>query len=118
MPNWRWCSPACGTSGTDPMPLKRMTAEDWNGHVQRARELAEQRLEDLRAGLALPPPTLARRANWLAPHFRIRKPDGDGPFPVVLMLHGCGGMRPFMDDVAKIAQRQGAAAIEIDSFAP
>ena len=64
------------------------------------------------------PRTLDARANWLAPHFRIRKPKGDGPFPVVLMLHGCGGIRPFTDDMAEVAAREGAAAIEIDSYAP
>ena len=92
--------------------------DEFAGHMRRARDLAERRLEDLRAGLALPPPTLSRRAEWLAPHFHIRKPKGDGPFPVVLMLHGCGGIRPFTDDMAEVAAREGAAAVEIDSYAP
>ncbi len=64
------------------------------------------------------PRTLDARADWLAPHFRIRRPKGDGPFPVVLMLHGCGGIRPFTDDMAEVAAREGAAAIEINSYAP
>jgi dienelactone hydrolase len=98
--------------------LRRSAIDELTGHVDRARAIAEQRLEDIRAGLALPPPTLARRASWLAPHFRIRKPNGDGPFPVVLMLHGCGGIRPFTDDMAEVAAREGAVAIEIDSYAP
>lgn len=100
------------------MPSGRAAFDEFTGQVRRARAIAEQRLEDIRAGLALPPPTLARRAAWLAPHLRIRKPKGDGPFPVVLMLHGCGGIRPFTDDMAEIAAREGAAAIEIDSYAP
>src|ERR1700687_3174315 len=25
-------------------------------------------------------------------HAQLYKPDGDGPFPVVIALHGCGGM--------------------------
>lgn len=64
------------------------------------------------------PRTVQARADWLARHFKIRKPPGDGPFPVVLMLHGCGGIRPFTDDMAEIAAGAGAVAIEIDSYAP
>jgi dienelactone hydrolase len=64
------------------------------------------------------PRTLRQRGDWLAKHFKIRKPLGDGPFPVVLMLHGCGGIRPFADDVAAVATQSGAVAIEIDSYAP
>jgi len=64
------------------------------------------------------PRTLRARGEWLAQHFKIRKPDGEGPFPVVLMLHGCGGIRPFTDDMAEVAASAGAAAIEIDSYAP
>jgi len=25
-------------------------------------------------------------------HAQLYKPDGDGPFPVVIALHGCGGL--------------------------
>ena len=64
------------------------------------------------------PRTLDARAQWLAPHLRVRKPKGDGRFPVVLMLHGCGGIRPFTDDMAEIVARQGAAAVEVDSYKP
>ena len=64
------------------------------------------------------PRTLEARGDWLAKHFKIRRPQGDGPFAVVLMLHGCGGIRPFTDDMAEIAAGVGAVAIEIDSYAP
>lgn len=64
------------------------------------------------------PTTLSSRALWLEPHFRVHKPNGDGPFPVVLMLHGCGGIRPFAEQVAEAVVRAGAVAVQIDSFAP
>ena len=25
-------------------------------------------------------------------HAQLYKPDGDGPFPIVIALHGCGGL--------------------------
>lgn len=64
------------------------------------------------------PTTLSARARWLASHFQLRKPEGDGPFPVVLMLHGCGGMRPFGRHVADAVVAAGAVAVQVDSFAP
>jgi poly(3-hydroxybutyrate) depolymerase len=29
---------------------------------------------------------------------RLTKPEGKGPFPAVVLLHGCGGMQPRRDD--------------------
>jgi dienelactone hydrolase len=34
------------------------------------------------------------------------------------MLHGCGGRRPFQNDIAEVAIEAGAAAVQIDSYAP
>ena len=31
-------------------------------------------------------------ANGLTLHAQLYKPDGDGPFPTVIALHGCGGL--------------------------
>lgn len=62
--------------------------------------------------------TLNQRIERLSPHFTVLRPDGDGPFPVVVMLHGCGGPRPFIDDMARVAQHAGAAVMVVDSFAP
>ncbi len=62
--------------------------------------------------------TLNERAARLEPHFTLARPEGDGPFPVVIMLHGCGGPRPFLDDMAEVAVGAGAGVIQVDSYAP
>jgi dienelactone hydrolase len=60
--------------------------------------------------------TVAERIAALTPAMSVVRPDGDGPFPVVVMLHGCGGRRPFHDDIAAMLAREGAAAVVVDSF--
>lgn len=62
--------------------------------------------------------TLEQRAALLAPHFGVSLPPGPGRFPVAVMLHGCGGPRPFMLDMARAAVEAGAAALIVDSYAP
>jgi dienelactone hydrolase len=61
--------------------------------------------------------TIAGLAAALEPGLTIVKPDGDGPFPVVFLLHGCGGRKAFMDRWAGVARDGGAAAVVIDSYA-
>lgn len=51
-------------------------------------------------------------------NLKVYRPDGAGPFPVVLMFHGCGGVREVQDDYAKIAQGAGVMAIVVDSMTP
>ncbi len=65
----------------------------------------------------MPAATLPQLIAQLAPYFTVTRPAGSGPFPVVIMLHGCGGPRPFIRDMAKVAVEAGAAAIVVDSFA-
>lgn len=62
--------------------------------------------------------TLAERTVFLAPHFTVFKPVGAGPFPSVIMLHGCGGQRPFLKEIAEVVNNAGAAAIIVDSYTP
>ena len=62
--------------------------------------------------------TLSERARLLAPHLRVTPPAGAGLFPVVVMLHGCGGRRPFLDAWARTIADSGAVAVIVDSFAP
>ncbi|MBY0563978.1 MAG: dienelactone hydrolase family protein [Hyphomonadaceae bacterium] len=64
------------------------------------------------------PETLDLRIAQLAPHFTVTKPPGAGLFPVLFMLHGCGGPRPFLREMTKVALAAGAAVVVIDSFAP
>lgn len=61
--------------------------------------------------------TVAQRVERLLPGMSIVRPEGPGPFPVVVMLHGCGGRRPFHDAIAAMLAREGAAAVIVDSFA-
>ena len=60
-------------------------------------------------------------AAWgeqLAQHSRVFKPAGPGPFPVALILHGCGGKTPFLEEYARVAVKAGWAAVVVDSFKP
>jgi len=62
--------------------------------------------------------TLAERWAALAPHASWATPAGEGPFPTVLLFHGCGGRRPYLDRYISAITDSGVAAIAIDSFAP
>lgn len=54
----------------------------------------------------------------LSRHFTLVRPDGPGPHPIVIHLHGCGGRQPFHDAYAEAARAQGLASLVVDSFAP
>jgi len=48
---------------------------------------------------------------------RMKKPEGDGPFPAVVLLHGCGGISPRRDH--RWAERLtgwGYVTLQVDSF--
>jgi dienelactone hydrolase len=62
--------------------------------------------------------TLARWTEQLAAHFTVRRPRNKRRAPALLMLHGCGGPRKFLDEMADVAVASGAAAITMDSYAP
>ncbi len=56
-------------------------------------------------------------------HAQLYKPDGDGPFPVVIALHGCGGLaghsepvQPRYRDWAEQLLRGGKAVLLPDSY--
>ena len=49
----------------------------------------------------------------------LKKPPGDGPFPAIVLLHGCGGIQPRRDH--RWAQRLagwGYVTLQVDSFRP
>ncbi|MEI6306310.1 MAG: dienelactone hydrolase family protein [Deltaproteobacteria bacterium] len=50
---------------------------------------------------------------------RLQKPAGDGPFPAVVLLHGCGGIQPKRDHIwAERLVSWGYATLQVDSFQP
>ncbi|MEE2526556.1 dienelactone hydrolase family protein [Hyphobacterium sp. HN65] len=51
-------------------------------------------------------------------HTRIYAPEGDGPFPAIMLLHGCGGVRPNMPVFARLAVDLGVMAFVPDSLGP
>ena len=50
---------------------------------------------------------------------RLKKPDGVGPFPAVILLHGCGGISPKRDHRwAERLSGWGYVTLQVDSFRP
>lgn len=50
---------------------------------------------------------------------RLKKPDGNGPFPAVVLLHGCGGIQPKRDHRwAGRLLKWGYVTLQVDSFRP
>ncbi len=45
-------------------------------------------------------------------------PEGTGPFPVVIMLHGCAGLYETHAEWAALLADEGYASLRIDSFTP
>ena len=62
--------------------------------------------------------TLESRWARLSPTLQIVRPEGDGPFPAVVMFHGCGGRRPYLADYMAAIAAVGIMAISVDSFEP
>lgn len=53
----------------------------------------------------------------ITPHTTMYVPEGDPPYPVIILLHGCGGTRPNMETYGKIASEMGVMALVPDSNA-
>lgn len=58
------------------------------------------------------------RWRRLAPEAELLTPEGPGPFPTVLIFHGCGGVRAHLQAYARSAVAAGWAALLVDSFTP
>lgn len=71
------------------------------------------------AGCAAPiashrvPITLPEPATLTA---QLYTPKGPGPFPALVLLHGCGGLGPNMFAWAEWLRAEGYAALVLDSF--
>lgn len=61
--------------------------------------------------------TLDHRIAALSPGVDLFLPKGQGPFPVLIQLHGCGGKKKLQGEWAAVAQAQGWAAVVVDSYA-
>jgi dienelactone hydrolase len=46
------------------------------------------------------------------------KPDGDGPFPALVVFHSCGGLRSEIHDWVKVALAEGYVAFVVDALGP
>jgi dienelactone hydrolase len=68
--------------------------------------------------IRFPDETLADRAARLAPHFQVVLPEGEGPFPVCVMMHGCGKADGPQPGYARALAQAGVASLLVDSFAP
>ncbi len=49
---------------------------------------------------------------------RLVKPDGPGPFPALVLLHGCHGVSPQIHAWARRLADRGYVAFVVDSFGP
>jgi dienelactone hydrolase len=49
---------------------------------------------------------------------KLTKPQGDGPFPAVVLLHGCAGIDKCNDEWADKLASWGYVALEVDSLGP
>ena len=48
----------------------------------------------------------------------LRKPGGPGPFPAVVLMHGCGGIQPGNEIWASDLTTWGYVTLLVDSFTP
>jgi dienelactone hydrolase len=72
----------------------------------------------------LSPKARQEHAQFIAAGLSVTTPPGPGPFPTVLLVPGCGGLRgdngpnPIMDEYARSAVEAGWAAAILDSYGP
>ena len=69
-------------------------------------------------GVTVPREAPEALAAQLRPHYRIERPEGDGPFPTALLLSGCDGPRDNLARWAGMLKARGWASIVVDSHAP
>lgn len=66
--------------------------------------------------------TRAAVAGQVQLRAEVSKPEGDGPFPAVVLMHGCGGWQPAvrysLGAYADYLVRHGFVVLNLDSFGP
>jgi dienelactone hydrolase len=65
---------------------------------------------------ALAKETVQQRIDALLAGSELYMPEGEGPFPVVLQFHGCGGMKNLQTRWAETARATGWAVLVVDSY--
>ena len=48
----------------------------------------------------------------------LGRPDGEGPFPAIILMHGCGGIRQWNGIWSRRLVEWGYVVLEMDSFGP
>jgi dienelactone hydrolase len=54
----------------------------------------------------------------MASGFHLLRPEGEGPFPAVVQMHGCGGLQPFQFSYAEAVRDAGFVVLVVDSCGP
>jgi dienelactone hydrolase len=52
----------------------------------------------------------------LALDARLYRPDGPGPFPAVVLMHGCSGLTAVQESAARLLRDRGYVALVVDGF--
>lgn len=60
--------------------------------------------------------TLQQRIDALLPGSELYLPEGKGPFPVSIQMHGCGGKKNLQERWANVAKAAGWAVLVVDSY--
>jgi dienelactone hydrolase len=69
------------------------------------------------AGCAALPPFPAE-PEYGSRFYGFAQPQGEGPFPVAVLLHTCGGIGPHVLNWAGFLRARGYASVIVDSFRP
>lgn len=68
------------------------------------------------------PASRSHTAEQVMLRAELSRPDGEGPFPAVVLMHGCGGWQPAvrftMNAYAEFLSRRGFVVLNLDSFGP
>ena len=83
---------------------------------------AEDPSSGFHPNLIVPVPSQPGGPDGLELPAELQLPSGTGPFPAVIILHGCGGVHsplmPHLDGWRKMLRTEGYATLLIDSFGP